>query len=115
MDDLIARLRARAQDPAGRTEARPSAFTVATRQLEFGGLLRGLAGARADLDRAVAASQAGRIDPEIHDAARRTAAAMSSPAPSELPSPADRKMGLPEVGWERVVWGGLGLEDNEPG
>lgn len=29
-------------------------------------------------------------------------------------SPADRaKLGLPEVGWERVVWGGIGLEDDE--
>lgn len=23
-------------------------------------------------------------------------------------------MGLPEVGWERVVWGGLGLDDDAP-
>lgn len=23
-------------------------------------------------------------------------------------------MGLPEVGWERVVWGGIGLEDDDP-
>jgi len=31
-------------------------------------------------------------------------------------SPEERaKMGLPEVGWERVVWGGLGLEDEEGG
>jgi hypothetical protein len=23
-----------------------------------------------------------------------------------------RAMGLPDVGWEKVVWGGLGLEDD---
>ena len=23
-------------------------------------------------------------------------------------------MGLPEVGWEKVVWGGIGLDDEDP-
>ena len=25
-----------------------------------------------------------------------------------------RAMGLPDVGWEQVVWGGIGLEPDEP-
>lgn len=30
-------------------------------------------------------------------------------------TPEERKaMGLPEVGWERVVWGGIGLDDDDP-
>jgi len=26
-----------------------------------------------------------------------------------------RAMGLPDVGWEQVVWGGIGLEPDEKG
>ncbi|HEV2005250.1 MAG TPA: hypothetical protein VGQ85_01430 [Candidatus Limnocylindrales bacterium] len=41
--------------------------------------------------------------------ARRSRAMIAAKTPEER-----RAMGLPDVGWERVVWGGLGLEDDEP-
>jgi len=41
-------------------------------------------------------------------AAREARAAIGAKTPQERAA-----MGLPEVGWERVVWGGLGLEDDE--
>jgi hypothetical protein len=41
--------------------------------------------------------------------ARAARAAIAAMTPQQRAA-----MGLPEVGWERVVWGGIGLEDDEP-
>jgi hypothetical protein len=41
--------------------------------------------------------------------ARRSRARIAQMTPEERAA-----MGLPEVGWEQVVWGGLGLEDDQP-
>ena len=88
-DDLIRRLRDRAADPDRRTETRPNVFMQQVQVLDLGGLLSGLAAARADLDRAVAASRSGQVDPDTHAKAERIADAMGTPATSDLPSPAD--------------------------
>ena len=42
-------------------------------------------------------------------AARQARAAIAKMTPEERAA-----MGLPEVGWENVVWGGVGLEDDAP-
>jgi hypothetical protein len=42
--------------------------------------------------------------------ARRSRAMIAAMTPEERAA-----MGLPEVGWERVVWGGLGLDDEPTG
>ncbi|TAK01488.1 MAG: SMI1/KNR4 family protein [Chloroflexota bacterium] len=42
--------------------------------------------------------------------ARRSRAAIAAMTPEQR-----AKMGLPEIGWERVVWGGIGLDEGEPG
>ncbi|MCI0584640.1 MAG: SMI1/KNR4 family protein [Chloroflexi bacterium] len=42
--------------------------------------------------------------------ARRSRAMIAAMTPEQR-----AQMGLPEVGWERVVWGGLGLDDDAPG
>jgi hypothetical protein len=88
-DELIRRLQERAADPRRRTDARPSVFMQGVRGLDLGGLLSGLAGARADLDRAVAASQSGQVDPEVHAKAEQIAAAMRTPVSPGLPPPAE--------------------------
>jgi hypothetical protein len=49
-----------------------------------------------------------RIGTSMVDDARRSRAMIGAMSPEERAA-----MGLPEVGWEQVVWGGLGLE-NEP-
>jgi hypothetical protein len=49
-----------------------------------------------------------RVNATLIEDARRSRALMAAKTPAER-----RAMGLPVVGWERVVWGGLGLEDDE--
>jgi hypothetical protein len=43
------------------------------------------------------------------DEARRSRATIAAMTPEQR-----AQMGLPEVGWERVVWGGIGLDEDEP-
>jgi hypothetical protein len=50
-----------------------------------------------------------RLNATMIEQARKSRAAIAAKTPEER-----RAMGLPEVGWERVVWGGLGLEEDEP-
>ena len=47
-----------------------------------------------------------RIQASIVEQARASRARIGAMSPEER-----RAMGLPDVGWEKVVWGGLGLED----
>lgn len=42
--------------------------------------------------------------------ARRSRAMIAAMTPEERAA-----MGLPEVGWEQVVWGGIGLDEDESG
>lgn len=87
-DDLFARLRARASDPARRTSARPSQFTAQTRAMDLGGLFSMLGGVSADLRRVVAANQSGTVNAAGFAKAREIEAAMTTPATSVLPEPA---------------------------
>jgi hypothetical protein len=89
-DDLIARLRARAADPERRVDVRPSQFMAGVATMDLGGLMGMLGSVSGDLQRVVAANQAGRpIDPELHARAQSFGAAMSTPVPATLPPPAD--------------------------
>jgi SMI1/KNR4 family protein SUKH-1 len=88
MDELIARLRARAADPDRRTDVRRSQFSSTVRGLDLGGLMtmgRSLAG---DLSRVVAANQEGRVDRAGFARALGIERAMSTPADPALPAPA---------------------------
>ena len=49
-----------------------------------------------------------RIQQGMVEEARKSRARISAMSPEER-----RAMGLPEVGWEKVVWGGLGLEETD--
>lgn len=49
-----------------------------------------------------------RLNKTMVEEARRSRAAIAAKTPEER-----RAMGLPDVGWEKVVWGGLGLEEDE--
>ena len=53
-----------------------------------------------------------RADASMIEDARRSRAMIAAMTPAERAA-----MGLPEVGWEQVVWGGIGLDedDSEPG
>lgn len=48
-----------------------------------------------------------RVNASLVEEARKARAMIAAKTPAERAA-----MGLPEVGWERVVWGGLGLEDD---
>jgi hypothetical protein len=47
-----------------------------------------------------------RIDTTMVEEARKARAMIAAMRPEERAA-----MGLPEVGWESVVWGGIGLDD----
>lgn len=49
-----------------------------------------------------------RINASMIEQARASRASIARKTPEER-----RAMGLPEKGWEKVVWGGLGIEDDE--
>lgn len=49
-----------------------------------------------------------RLNASIVEDARRSRAMIAAMTPEQRAA-----MGLPEVGWEKVVWGGIGLEDDE--
>lgn len=48
-----------------------------------------------------------RVNASLIEEARKARAIIAARTPEERAA-----MGLPEVGWEKVVWGGLGLEDD---
>lgn len=88
-DALIGRLQARAADPDRRVDVRHNQFMAGVSSLDLGGLLGMLGSVSGDLQRVVAANQAGTpIDPEIHARTEALGAAMSTPVASSLPLPA---------------------------
>ena len=89
-DELIDRLRARANDPERRVDVRASQFMAQVSTLDLGGLMGMLGQVSGDLKRVVAANQSGqRIDPDLHAKAEAIGAAMSTPVATSLPAPAD--------------------------
>ena len=89
MDDLVSQIRDRIADPKRRTEEQRSVFNESFRGLDIAGLMQGMARAQADLDRALAATRSGRVDPDIHAKADQIETAMSTPVSRPLPSPAE--------------------------
>ncbi|HKG57813.1 MAG TPA: SMI1/KNR4 family protein, partial [Candidatus Limnocylindrales bacterium] len=88
MDDLIARLRARAADAERRTDVRPSQFSSTVRGLDLGSLMTMGRSLAADLGRVVAANQEGRVDGPGFARALGIEQAMNTPAQRDLPPPA---------------------------
>ena len=89
-DELIARLRARAADPDRRVDVRPSQFMAGISTLDLGGLMGMLGSVSGDLQRVVAANQAGApIDPAVNARAEQFGAAMNTPVETALPAPAE--------------------------
>jgi hypothetical protein len=89
-DELIERLRARAADPERRADVRQSQFMAGISTLDLGGLMGMLGSVSGDLQRVVAANQAGTpIDPSLHAKAQAIGASMSTPVATSLPGPAD--------------------------
>jgi hypothetical protein len=147
VDNLIERLRGRAADPERRVDAQETQFFAQAKNLDLGGLIGMLGDLRPFFDRALDASRAGQVDPDVVAKADEVASAMSTPAEFDRtrvasPSPAEREaamyadaeertardareavakltpearaaMGLPEAGWESVMWGGVGLEEDD--
>ena len=89
LDVLLPRLRARAADPDRRTSSRPSQLMAGIRTMDLGGLLTMGRSLADQLRGVVAANQEGRVDPAGLAAANGVARAMTTPAPSVLPGPAD--------------------------
>jgi hypothetical protein len=88
LDELIARLRARAADPERRADVRQTEFSASVTSMSLGDLLQGIVGGGADLRSLVAANQAGLVDQELVARAERIEAAMATPAATGLPAPA---------------------------
>ncbi len=89
LEELINRLQARAADASRRTSTRQSEFGAGVRAVDLGALLM-MGGSIADqLRGVVAANQTGRVDPAGGARAHELDEAMTSPAPSVLPGPAD--------------------------
>lgn len=83
LDRLIEQLQARAADPDGRTEYRPSVFEAGIRSLSLGGMFSFGASIADSLRRVVASNQAGRVpDPDVLATAEGLERDMSTPAPS---------------------------------
>jgi hypothetical protein len=90
LDELIARLRQRAADPELRVDVRQTEFSAAVTGLSLGEMLQGISVLGADIRRVVAANQAGTpLDGDLLAKADWVEAAMSTPAPVDLPAPAD--------------------------
>jgi SMI1/KNR4 family protein SUKH-1 len=89
LDDLIARLRDRAADPARRADVIADAFSASVGSMDLGGLLGAMGGAAASLTRAVAEIRSnGRTGSDTRAAAERVGALMGRPARPELLAPA---------------------------
>jgi hypothetical protein len=83
-DRLIEQLRARAADPARRTELRPSRFEAGIQSLSLGGLFSFGASIADSLRRVVASNQAGRMpDADVLATAEGLERDMTTPAPAE--------------------------------
>ena len=89
VDELIARLKARAADPERRVDFRQDSFSAGVTSLDLGSLMGMLGGAAADLRRVVANNQAGIVDPDLTAKANEVAQQMATPVAAHLPPPAD--------------------------
>ena len=87
-DDLLPRLRARAADPARRTEFRPTELGQTISSLDLGGLMSMGRSLADSLRGVVAANQEGRIDPAGHARALELERQITTPVDRPLPSPA---------------------------
>jgi len=86
-DELIGRLQTRAADPERRVDVRQSQFMAGVSTLDLGGLMGILGSVSGDLQRVVAANQAGApIDPSLHAKAQAFGASMSTPVATSLPA-----------------------------
>jgi SMI1/KNR4 family protein SUKH-1 len=122
--ELTRRLIVRAADP-GRRIAPPSQFMASIQTMSLGGLLGALFGAARDVKRSVAASEEGRIDPELCLRAEEIAHQMSTPAPQPAAAPraADEKalaaaetaLGFPLPGVVRHLYAKVGNGGFGPG
>lgn len=97
-DTLVARLRARAADPARRTDQRPSVFSDRIQTLDLGQLLGQVRGFGASLRAVVGDNQAGRVDPATTARVDALAAELQTPAERPpvvpaLPAAVDRAEG----------------------
>jgi hypothetical protein len=90
MDDLIARLRARATDPDRRVDVRPSLFDQRVGALDLGGLIGQLRTTRGDLASLLDGIRSGELPAGPVARAGELGASMAQPAPpSPLSSPVD--------------------------
>jgi hypothetical protein len=88
-DELIERLRARAADPDRRVDFRQNQFMAGIQTLDRGGLMGMLGSVSGDLQRVVAANQAGTpIDSALDARALAIGSSMSTPVETGLPPPA---------------------------
>ena len=87
-DELLPRLRARAADPARRTEVRPNELGQQISSLDLGGLLSMGRSLADSLRGVVAANQEGRVDPAGHARAQELERQLSTPVQRALPPPA---------------------------
>ena len=89
LDALIERLKSRAADPDRRVDVQATQFMAGVSSMDLGGLLGMLGSVSGDLQRVVAANQAGApIDADIHARTEALGKAMSTPVSSSLPPPA---------------------------
>jgi hypothetical protein len=91
-DDLIARLRGRAEDPKRRADVVVSRFVQQVRALDLGSMMGQLSQLSGLLQRTVEANRAARIDPDGHARATQIAADMRTPASPELPQRATEEL-----------------------
>lgn len=96
-DELIGRLRARAADPARRTDVQQTEFGLASASLGLADLFDMSASLAGDLGRVVEANEAGRsIDPDVLDRSEHLESGMTMAVPTVLPNAAE------EAALERV-------------
>lgn len=88
LDELVARLRDRAADPARRTTSRPSQLMAGIGTMDLSSMLSTMGALGGQLQNLVAANREGRVDPEALATASDIERRMSTPASSVLPAPA---------------------------
>jgi hypothetical protein len=88
LDDLLARLRARAADPERRTSVRPNQLSQTIGTLDLGGLLTMGRSLGADLARVVQANWEGRVDLAGHARAMEIERQITTPAERPPVAPA---------------------------
>src|SRR5262245_19924004 len=113
MDELVERLRARIVDPSRRVDSRTNAFSQQVRTMSLGQLLTSGRSIAADLQRVVAANQAGApMPPDIVGKVDQLEAAMQPtpsgtlrpPATAEDLADAETVLGFPLRPEMRTLW-----------